>query len=167
MWPITSSMQGSNTGATHINTFYIILTTVGSLFYESGSKAAGELPVMVSHVCLGGLPGNDTLSWRWRCQLALQHTIFFVCLLSLRLPYVSSLYFPLWHDACFFSRPLYMDCMISGCYWWCKHLKMNAKVCFPGWVFDNMGKKAKRRRERHIPTELSDTHCCFGSLMSV
>lgn len=107
MWPITSSVQGSNTDATHINTLYIILTAVGSLLYESGSKAAGELPVMLSHVCLGGLPGNDTLSWRWRCQVALCHTHILHLFVSSEAPicFFFTLLFMTWRLLRFMSSP--------------------------------------------------------------
>lgn len=69
MHSITPSVPGSDSDAARTeNTLYIILTPVGSLVHESGSGAAGELPMMPSHVCVGGLPGNDMLSRCRRCQ---------------------------------------------------------------------------------------------------
>lgn len=131
MWPITPSVQGSNIDATHIKTFYIILSPVGSLVYESGSKAAGELPVMLSHVFVGGLPGNDTLSRRLCCQVALWHTHalpLFVCYL-----WGSYLYCHSFHVLSIWTA------------WTQVATGDVSKLTFPGWAFVESRQKGGQR----------------------
>lgn len=78
----------------------------------------------VTCVCLGGrLPRNDTLSRGWCCQVSTSaHTYTCVCLcmdLCMRL-LIRSLSLRTWWLMPFYSCPLHMDHMSSGCCWWCK-----------------------------------------------